>query len=83
MEIVKVVLLAITGLGVTGFLTAWAQAYQKVENIEKWPKQMSALQPWWFLDSKLLSKEYEYLRFRAARFFVLYVASLLALWWLS
>jgi len=83
MEIIKFTLIVVTGIGVVGFLVSWVQAYQKVENIEKWSQQLAVLQPWWFLDSKLLSKEYEYIRFRAVKFFVLYLVPLLILWWLS
>ena len=83
MEIVKIILIAVTAIGIIGFLVSWAQAYSKVENIEKWSRQIAVLQPWWFLDGKLLSKENEYIRFRAIKFFVLYLVPLLILWWLS
>jgi len=83
MEIIKIILIVVTAIGAVGFLVTWAHAYQKVENIDKWSRQIAVLQPWWFLDSKLLSKEHEYIRFRALKFFVLYLVPLLVLWWLS
>jgi len=83
MNYLKITLIVVTGIGIFGFLVSWVQAYQKVENIEIRSQQISALQPWWFLDGKLLPKEHDYLRFRAAKYFVLYVVPLLVFWWLS
>lgn len=83
MEILKLTLIVVTGIGAIGFFVSWVQAYHKVENIDKWPQQMAALQPWWFLDSKLLPKKYEYIRYKAIKYFVMYLIPLLTLWWLS
>ena len=59
MEIVKITLIAVVAIGVIGFILSWAQAYRKVENIEKRSQQLAVLQPWWFLDSQLLPAEHE------------------------
>ena len=83
MEILKIILIAVVAIGVIGFLLSWAQAYRKVENIEKRSQQLAVLQPWWFLDSQLLPAEHEHIRFRAIKFFVLYLIALLILWWIS
>ena len=83
MIILKITLVIMAGIGIMGFFVSWVQAYQKVENIEKWSQQLAVLQPWWFLDSKLLLKEYEYIRFRAVKYLVLYLVTFLTLWWLS
>ena len=83
MEIIKIILISATAGGIIGFLITWAQAYSKIENIHKWSRQITALQPWWFLNSEMLSKENEYLRIRALIFFGLYMGALFALWWLS
>lgn len=83
MKLLKIILIVIAGIGIVGSLVSWVQAYQKVENIDNKSQQIAVLQPWWFLNGKLLSKEHEYIRFRAAKYFVLYFVPLVVLWWLS
>lgn len=76
-------LIVIAAIGFVGYIVSWVQAYHKVENIDKWPKQMEALNPWWFLSANLLNKEHEHIRYRAIKLFVLFALCLLALWKLN
>ncbi|PCI59126.1 MAG: hypothetical protein COB34_03955 [Methylophilaceae bacterium] len=80
MEILSFTLKVITAIGVVGYVVSWIQAYNKVENIDKWSQQFAALAPWWILDGSLLTKEHEHIRYRAIKFFVLYVLSLFISW---
>lgn len=78
--LIQIGLMVLVAVGVAGFITSWVRAYHKVENIEKRSQQLAVLQPWWFLNRKLLLAEFDYIRIQAIKFLLLYLVPLLILW---
>ena len=71
--VLRILLFGFVSITITAYLFFWIRAYQEVPRREEWSQQASALQPWWFLDKKLLPKDQDHLRIKAMVCFFLAV----------
>ena len=53
---VKIILVFALIVAAAGYLFSWFRAYRAAPT-DTWGQQLAVLQPWWFLDSRLLQGE--------------------------